>query len=187
MKKNKAMILVIALVAITAVAAFMHLSTREDVPGNGIQVVVGNEATILDMNKLEYETVTGTYVTGKGEEREVNDPGISLENLLREAEVTEYTKVIVTADDSYCVEVAADEEAEAYLIKEEDSLRLIVFSDKDSKRNVKNVVRIEVIKLDVSEKEETMDSEKEKIQIEGQTLENGMKESSEIISNEKKS
>ena len=144
MKNKKIIIFIILLLAITGIAAFSHLSTREVVPENGIQIIANGESKILDVDKLDYETVTGTYVTGKGEEREVNDPGISLKAILKEAGVSEFTRVNVTSDDSYSVEVTVEESSEAYLIHEEDSLRLIVFGDKDSKRNVKNVVTIEV-------------------------------------------
>ena len=34
------------------------------------------------------------------------------------------------------------EEGKAYLLVDEETLRLIVFGDKDSKRKVKNVVRL---------------------------------------------
>lgn len=142
MKNKKAIIFIIVLVIITGAAAFAHLSSREEAPEHGIQVTAGSELVVLDLEKMNYTTVTGTYVTGKGEEREVQDPGISLEEILKYADIETYESVVVTADDSYSVEVAAGEDA--HFIKEEDSLRLIVFGDKDSKRNVKNVVKIEV-------------------------------------------
>lgn len=141
MKTRKTLIFITVLLAITGIVAFAHLSTREEVPENGIQVTVGEEKVILNIEKLSYEEVTGTYVTGKGEEREVNSPGILVKDVLSEAGVENYTIVSVVADDSYSVEIT-DEDSEAYLIREEESLRLIVFGDKDSKRNVKNVVEI---------------------------------------------
>ena len=141
MKKQKALIYVIVLLLITGIAAFSHLSTREEVPKHGIQISWKEEEIILDIEKLEYENVTGSYVTGKGETRDVDAPGILLDSLLEKVGIDQYEKAIITADDSYSVEVLKEE---AYFIKEEDSLRLIVFGDKDSKRNVKNVVKIEV-------------------------------------------
>lgn len=144
MKNKKIYIFIILLLVITGIAAFAHLSTRDVVPENGIQVIVNGDSKILDIDNLKYENVTGSYVTGKGEEREVDGPGISLEAILKEASVSKFTKVSVTSDDSYSVEITAEENAEAYLLHEEDSLRLIVFGDKDSKRNVKNVMTIEV-------------------------------------------
>ena len=66
---------------------------------------------------------------------------------LEEADVTEYEEVSVVADDGYNAELSFIEIAdgiEAYLIQEEgeESLRLVVLGEKDSKRSVSNVTRI---------------------------------------------
>lgn len=86
-------------------------------------------------------------MTGKGEEREVEAPGILIKDILEENGITDYSEVTVIADDSYSARITEEEikeETKAYLLKEEDSLRLIVFGDENSKRNVKNVVEIVV-------------------------------------------
>ena len=67
MKKHKALLMIGILVVITAIAAFAHLSTREEVPEGAIEVVAGEETHIVDITKLAYEQVTGTRVNGKGE------------------------------------------------------------------------------------------------------------------------
>ena len=147
MKKYKALLFIGVLLVITAIAAFAHLSTREEVPEGAIEVVAGEETHIVDITKLAYEQVTGTRVNGKGEEKEINASGILLKNVLAEAGITEYENISIVADDAYSVDVSAEEandDAKAYLIQDEESvrLRLIVFGDKDSKRSVSNVAQI---------------------------------------------
>ena len=74
--------------------------------------------------------------------------GISLKNLLITEGIEEYTEIQVTADDSYSAVLEKNELEEkdnAYLILQEESLRLIVFGDSNSKRSVSNVAQIVVI------------------------------------------
>ena len=56
-----------------------------------------------------------------------------------------FEQVQVVSDDEYTATLQRDEvceEGKAYLLVDEETLRLIVFGDKDSKRKVKNVVRL---------------------------------------------
>ena len=56
--------------------------------------------------------------------------------------------VKVTADDEFSAELSGDELDEAgkaYLVSEDDgSMRLVVFGDSNAKRNVRNVVSVEI-------------------------------------------
>ena len=55
--------------------------------------------------------------------------------------------MIIFSDDSYSAQLTKEEieeENRVYLLMDEDSLRLVVFGDKNSKRSVSNVVQIEV-------------------------------------------
>ncbi len=66
---------------------------------------------------------------------------------LAQEHITGYSKVSVVSDDSYSAELTADEvkeDGKVYLLNEEDSLRLVVFGDENSKRSVSNVVQIVV-------------------------------------------
>ena len=68
-------------------------------------------------------------------------------DLLSQTGITDYQKVLVVADDAYSAEVTAEEIAapgQVYLMRQEDGIRLVVFGDSNSKRNVTNVVRLEV-------------------------------------------
>jgi len=147
-KGNKAMLLIVVLAIVTVIAAIVHLSTREDVAKGTIQLVMAEETSTIAISELELEQVTGTRVDGKGDEHEVSAPGISLKNLLSLEGVGEYAEIQVIADDSYAAVLKKselDEKDNAYLILKEESLRLIVFGDSNSKRSVSNVAQIVVI------------------------------------------
>ena len=147
MKKHRSVIFIVILLIVTGIMTLIHLRTRQEVPEAAIEVSCGEEIHIIDITTLNYEEVTGVRVNGKGEEIKVEALGISLENVLKEAEITEYHVASVVADDGYSAEITTEEienGIEAYLIKEEDEerLRLVVFGDKDSKRSVSNVAQI---------------------------------------------
>lgn len=149
MKKVKPLWVVIAvLVLITAAAAAVHFATRADVPEGILRVEYGGSAVELAVGKLELSPVQGTVRNGKGEVRAVDGEGILLGRMLEQAGVGEYAAVTVTADDEYSAIVTAAEAAEpdrVYLLLEGDgSLRLVVFGDENSKRNVSNVKLVSV-------------------------------------------
>ena len=67
--------------------------------------------------------------------------------MLEKAGVQVLQSVRVVADDEYAAEVSAEELAQdgrVWLLKTDGGFRLIVFGDQNSKRDVKNVARIEV-------------------------------------------
>lgn len=149
MKKNKFTIVIIAvLVIITAVIAAVHLSTRSTPPDGTLRIETGGQITDLALSKLELTPVQGTIVNDKGEEKSIDSQGELLSGVLEKAGITEHTQVNVVADDEYSVTVTAEEIAEAdrvYLLLEDgDELRLLVFGDSNSKRNVSNVIRLVV-------------------------------------------
>lgn len=148
MKSRKAIILVTILLILTGIAAVIHLYTRKEVPENTLQISANGKEYTVDIDKLKYEQVTGVRVNGKGEEIPVDEQGISLENVLQQQSITDYSEVTVIADDSYSAKLSADEakeEGKAYLVvQEEEGLRLVVFGDENSKRSVSNVVQIVV-------------------------------------------
>lgn len=68
-----------------------------------------------------------------------------LKDLLESEKIDSYSNVTVISDDSYHAELTAEEVAEegrAYLMLQDEELRLIVFGDSNSKRSVSNVVQI---------------------------------------------
>lgn len=147
MKKYGVPVFIVALVLVTGVVAWLHLTTREEVAPGTVQLTVNAQAETVNLSDLTYEQVSGVRVNGKGESIPVEGLGIALKELLKEKQVTSYTKVVVVADDSYSAELTAEEvetDGKAYLLLEEDSLRLVVFGDENSKRSITNVVQIVV-------------------------------------------
>ena len=149
MKKfEPAKIIVIALVLITAMAAVFYLNTRTAAPKGTLLIEYGDQALELPLEQLKLTNVHGTVVNGRGEERTVDAQGILLSQVLREAGVTDFSEVTVTADDEYSARVSAEEVAETgkvYLIQQDEGwMQLIVFGDGNSKRNVSNVERLSV-------------------------------------------
>lgn len=147
MKSKKVLIFIGVLIVLTVLAAVVHLSTREQVPENSIRIITDKKEYVVDITELDYETVSGIRVNGKGEEILVEEDGIALRKLLSKYEIIEFSDVIVFSDDSYSARLTKEEieeENRVYLLMDEDSLRLVVFGDKNSKRSVSNVVQIEV-------------------------------------------
>ena len=145
MKSCKIKIFFIVLVIVTAIAALVHLRTRQQIPEHALLIMEGEKEIYVDIDDLTFETVTGIRVNGKGEEIPVEAPGISIKDILTEVNVTEFEEIVIESDDSYQARVSKDETEEggkAYLLQDEGSLRLIVFGDENSKRSVSNVVKM---------------------------------------------
>lgn len=114
----------------------MHLTTRT--PETEGAVLVNGEARYVA--DFELQSVTGSIINGRGEEKEIDALGVPLLAVCG----GDFDTVTVTASDEYHAEVSADEMRNAYLIlKDDGTLQLIVFGDENNKRDVKNVVRID--------------------------------------------
>lgn len=147
MKKHKAYIFIIILVVLTGVAAFLHLSTREQVPEHCVAVSYDGNIVYVDLDTLAYEHVSGVRINGKGEEKPVEGQGILLKDMLAQYEISYYKTISIISDDSYTANVDSTEvleDGKVYLMYEEEELRLVVFGDTDSKRSVSNVVKIDI-------------------------------------------
>lgn len=142
MKKYGVFAFILVLVLVTGIAAWFHLTTREEVAAGTLLITAGGEEKTVKLSELPYTQVSGVRVNGKGESIPVEGPGIALKDLLNAGSCS---KVTVVADDSYSAELTAEEVAEdgkAYLLLDEDTLRLVVFGDENSKRSITNVVQI---------------------------------------------
>lgn len=146
MKSRKIIIFVAILFLLTAIAAVIHLNTREEIPENALKITVGDKEYFIDIEKLEYKHVEGTRVNGKGEEITVDGQGIRLQKVLENVDITEYSEVSVISDDSYSASLSSEEVADtekAFLLRQEEKgLRLVVFGDENSKRSVSNIVHV---------------------------------------------
>jgi len=144
-KASKALALILVLVVLTGIAAYFLLSTREEVTEGTVQVTIDGHPQTLKLSALPYEPVSGVRVDGKGESIPGAGDGIYVKALLETQKVSSYAKVTVVSDDSYSAELTAEkiaEEGKAYLMLDEDYLRLVVFGDPNSKRSVSNVVQV---------------------------------------------
>ena len=141
-------IAIIVLILITAVVAVIYLTTRPATQEGILRIENGGQVIELPLERLTFASVHGTVVNGKGEERTIDAQGVLLSEVLREAGISEFAQVAVTADDAYSAAVTAEEIHESdrvYLIQQEEGgLRLIVFGDGNSKRSVSDVVSLSV-------------------------------------------
>lgn len=152
MKKGSKIIIAViaALIALTAVLAIVHSVTRTEVPDGALLVSCGGEKKYVDLNSLDTVHVQGGVVNGKGEKSDIDTQGVPLADVIKNAgfDPSGAAAVKVTADDEFSAELSGDELNEAgkvYIISEDDgSMRLVVFGDSNAKRNVRNVVSVEI-------------------------------------------
>lgn len=145
MKTHKALLLILVLVMITGIAAWFHLTSREEAAEGTLQITVSGNTQTIELAALDYTPVSGVRVNGKGETISVEGRGILVKDLLASTKIASCSKVTVVSDDSYTAELTAEEVAEdgkAWLLLEQPYLRLVVFGDQNSKRSVSNVVQI---------------------------------------------
>lgn len=152
MKKSSKIIIavIVTLIALTAVLAIVHSAARTEVPDGALLVSCGGEKKYVDLASLDTVSVRGSVVNGKGEKSDVNTQGVPLADVIENAgfDPNGAVTVKVTADDEFSAELSGDElneDGKAYLVGEDDgSMRLVVFGDSNAKRNVRNVVSVEV-------------------------------------------
>lgn len=154
--KKKHLIITLILLLITAVIAFFYLRDRRQAPEGSLSVIFEDKETIVDPFAAPAADVTGTTVNGKGQEKEISEKGVTLSDVLSLAGFGEgdYSAVRVVSSDEYAAEISAEEIDSgkvAFLIKDHsddgsETIRLIVFGDPNAKRQIKNVVRIELTK-----------------------------------------
>lgn len=151
MKTKKIIAIVLGvLLCLTAILAVSHALTRDKVPEGALLIQYNGKNSYVSLDTLSMTEVTGTIVNGKGEETEVRTQGVSLLDVLKSAGIdgAQIRTVTAVADDEFSAELSAEEITEpgkAFLARDEDGrMRLIVFGDSDSKRNVRNVVKLTV-------------------------------------------
>lgn len=119
-------------------------------PDGALLVSCGGEKKYVDLNSFNAVPVQGSVINGKGEKSYIDTQGVPLADVIKGAgfDPNNAAAVRVTADDEFSVELSGDElneEGKAYLVGENDgSVRLVVFGDSNAKRNVRNVVSVEI-------------------------------------------
>lgn len=149
MKTKKLIVILLGiLIGLTAILAVVHSVTRDKVPEGALLIQYNGKDSYVSLDKLSLTEVRGTILNGKGEEKEVQAQGVSIPELLKAAGIdgAQIQAVSAVADDEFSAELSADEineDGRAFLAKDEDgSMKLIVFGDSDSKRNVRSVVKL---------------------------------------------
>ena len=147
-KMEPVKIAIIVLVLITAIVAIFYMTTRPTASEGTLRIENGGQVIERPLERLTFASVHGTTVNGKGEERVIDAQGVLLSEVLREAGISDFSEVTVTADDAYNAVVTAEEIAKpdrVYLIRQDEGgLRLIVFGDSNSKRSVSDVASLSV-------------------------------------------
>ena len=137
----------VILMLVTAALVLVYLRSRESVkPGDLLIKSAGGDVSVT-FEDLNLSHVSGEITNKKGETKTVESEGIALSDIPALAGINDYSEISVYADDEYNAVLSKDEVTKpdkAWLIKNDDSIRLIVFDDPDAKRDVKNVVRVEI-------------------------------------------
>lgn len=144
---KKRIIIVLALLLVTALLCVIYLRGRDNTKSGEILVKTASGDISISLDTLSCSPVNGTITNKKGETKEIDSEGVLLFDIPSLTEDSSWSEMKVYADDEYNAVVSKDEtEAaeNAWLIKNDGSVRLVVFGDKDSKRDVKNVVQIEI-------------------------------------------
>jgi len=142
--RNKIFLLIGVLLIMSTVITFsvLHNSTRLVKEDGALQIIYMGKETSVSIDELGKEEVEGSIKNGKGESIPIDSMGISLESLL---EKYKYDEVTAVADDEYTATIKADECDHAYIIVCDDqSLKLVVFGDENSKRAARNLIRLEL-------------------------------------------
>lgn len=142
-KKSRKIIFAIIgiMLIITTLIVCIYIKGRHDAPEHSIMLVVNGKEQILDIDSFKTVPLNATMINGKGEEKNVSGDSVLLADVIG---TDSFSEAVVIAADEYKATVSHDEIENAKLLIKDNEARLIVLGDKNSKRDVKNVVRIEV-------------------------------------------
>ena len=136
------------LLGFAILVGILHVSRWEEVPSQRLVVEWEGMKKEISFSDLSLIQVCGVQKTAKGEEREIDAQGCLLKTALEAAvgAPIDAEKVTVFAGDGFSAEVTAEEweqPEQVYLIlREDETIQLLVLGDSDSKRNVKDVERL---------------------------------------------
>ena len=148
MKNAFAPRLLALLLLLTACAAALHLACASGIAPGVVEVEAGGRSLSLALADLPAAPVEGETVNGRGERRTIQGSGVELTALLERAGVdpSAVPGVTVLAADGYSARIGGEELRESgrvfLLLREEGLPRLVVFGDPDSRRAVRDVVRV---------------------------------------------
>ena len=132
---------ILCLALITTLVSATYLKGRKSTPENQIAVSVNAEDKFVSLSDFKLSKVSEDIKNKKGETKHIEGDGVLVRDIIGSVSFTEIT---VISDDEFRATLTTDDLENAWLLSQEETARLIVKGDKDSKRDVKNVVRIEV-------------------------------------------
>ena len=145
MKKKPLFIVIAALVVIAAVLAVIVSNNMPKKEPCELIISENGTQTKIDLNSLKLVDVKGTITMASGKTKDIDSKGIEVRDLLAGKK---YSTVAVNAEDNYSAKLTAEDiekPQNAYIILgEENRPRLVVMSDTNAKRDVKNVLTIEL-------------------------------------------
>ncbi|WP_026666235.1 hypothetical protein [Butyrivibrio sp. FC2001] len=154
--KKRNLLIVVALLLITAVITVIYLPKRTAAQAGTLIITYDGKNISVDPFNAPAVDVQGTTLNGKGEEKQISETGVTVLSVLGLADISaeDFTTAKVVASDEYSAEISATEistDGVAYLVSAADDngatkIKLIVFGDSNSKRQIKDVVRIELAK-----------------------------------------
>ena len=151
MRQKRIIILILLiLAAAAALLAVLHLTGDRTAEPGRVEISRKDQKRSAGEADIARIPVKGELVNGKGEKVSIDAKGSLLADLLTRAGIdpAEVSVLKITSQDAYSAEVSGEELREAgkvYLVSEDDgTFTLVVFGDSNSKRKVKNTVRIEV-------------------------------------------
>ena len=137
-------ILTLIIIAIAVLAVVVGTSMPTKSPSE-IIITEGGKQSRTDLEKLELTDVKGTITMASGKTKTIDAKGIELGKLL---EGKSYEYILVSAEDNYSAKLSreeAEQPGNAYIILDKEKKpRLVVLSDTNAKRDVKNVLSIEL-------------------------------------------
>ena len=146
MNKNKITIgIIVGSIFIVGILAAIHLASRPLVPTNHILLKQGDETFDIDIDSFQMGMVEGKTVNAKGDIKIISGEGILLRDAISDVDIGKFDEATVVSDDEYHAIVKESEIFDSdnvYLLRQDSGIRMCVFGDDNSKRNVTNVVKI---------------------------------------------
>ena len=138
---KKIVITIICLLVVTAGIVCFYLAGRDKVASGDLLLRSGENEVTVTLKDQNLSRVTGQMKNKKGEVKNIDSEGLPLSSVPSIIGVSDYSQIVVYAT---VTKGELDAGADAWLITDDDSIRLVVLDDTDSKRNVKNAVRVEI-------------------------------------------
>ena len=148
MKNKRILLPIIILAVLTVILAVINIANAPEVAEGDLLIVANGKEISVRVASENLKPVIGTLVNGKGDQIPVDGKGLPLRDVLALTNIHTFETVTVTARDEYGAQISAAElleEGKCYLLIEPDSsIRLVVFGDSNSKRNVTDVIKLTV-------------------------------------------